>query len=161
MSGADVGQYVRAAASASADFTCARLAWVPEYVGWHPLGAGFGGGGGTFVSVGGFGVARGPAVRLGAGFAVGDGVPERLGVADGPRPIDSTADGDASGMDDSPTGRSTGTSAAPAAASVAVSRWPPQPVSGAARSTPASTATPIRRANTRMPPPFPRVEAAP
>jgi hypothetical protein len=60
---------------------------VPTYFGAQSVDEGFGGGGGTFVSVGGFGTARGAVARVGLtdGFGLGFADALRLGAA----PIDS------------------------------------------------------------------------
>ncbi|WP_029723745.1 hypothetical protein [Salinispora cortesiana] len=83
MSGAEVGQYVFAAASASADFICAREAGEPSWRGGQPVGSGGGGGGGACVSCAGFAAAGDDVVAVGfdAGRTLGEALGELLGAA--------------------------------------------------------------------------------
>ena len=108
------------------------------------LGAGFGGAGGTSVSVGGFGTARGfGAVRVGFFVGFGFGVALRLGAA----PIDSTALTDGLG---SPSTSSDGASVGPSVTATGAARpdglspLAAQPTSALASRSPASTAAPSR-----------------
>ncbi|GIJ77451.1 hypothetical protein Xph01_18830 [Micromonospora phaseoli] len=112
------------------------------------VGAGLGGAGGTWVSVGGFGTARGAVgvVRLGFGRGFVDADALALGLAFGAAPIDSTATGVAvsSSVPGVPlgsavssgacSGSATGAGNSPAGASTLAH---PPPVSS---STPATTA---------------------
>ncbi|WP_026322110.1 hypothetical protein [Salinispora fenicalii] len=79
MSGAEVGQYVFAAALASADLICVREAGVPSWRGGQPVGPGSGGGGGACVSGVGFAAAGDDSAAV--GFDAGGTLGELLGTA--------------------------------------------------------------------------------
>ncbi|GHJ13747.1 hypothetical protein TPA0908_17420 [Micromonospora sp. AKA38] len=143
---------MRAAASASAALTWLCVALVPRWVGLQPLGAGFGGGGGTRVSVGGFGRANG-AVDVRDGF--GRGFPLAFALGLGLPPIASTAGGASLGAS---AGASAGSSTGPAVgSSAATSRTgrssPPHPVTVPAASSAATAAAAHRPTPRRIDPP--------
>lgn len=88
MSGAEVGQYVFAAALDSADLICVREAGEPSWRGGQLVGSDFGGGGGACVSGTGFVASGDDVVAVGfgddvvaVGFDAGRTLGELLGAA--------------------------------------------------------------------------------